>query len=69
MHRFAGTVLGLVILAALTPLDPTGAALVVVLAARRWPASRAYLVRNYGLAMCSSRSSRCCSPGSGPRRT
>ncbi|ORL32535.1 FUSC family protein [Prescottella equi] len=50
VHRFAGTVLGLVILAALTPLDPTGAALVLVLAASM-AGIQAYLVRNYGLAM------------------
>ncbi|NKS61974.1 FUSC family protein [Rhodococcus hoagii] len=50
VHRFAGTVLGLVILAALTPLDPTGATLVLVLAASM-AGIQAYLVRNYGLAM------------------
>ncbi|CAM2777925.1 FUSC family protein [Prescottella defluvii] len=49
-HRFAGTVLGLVILAALTPIDPTGTALVLVLAASM-AGIQAYLVRNYGVAM------------------
>lgn len=50
VHRFAGTVLGLVILAALTLFDPSGAALVLVLAASM-AGIQAYLVRNYGLAM------------------
>ncbi|QCQ90015.1 FUSC family protein [Rhodococcus sp. SGAir0479] len=50
VHRFAGTVLGLLVLAALTPLHPTGAALVLVLAASM-AGVQAYLVRNYGLAM------------------
>ncbi|QKT10443.1 FUSC family protein [Rhodococcus sp. W8901] len=50
VHRFAGTVLGLVILAALTPIDPNGVTLVLVLAASM-AGIQAYLVRNYGLAM------------------
>jgi len=50
VHRFAGTVLGLLVLAALTPIDPTGAVLVLVLAAAM-AGVQAYLVRNYGLAM------------------
>jgi len=50
VHRFAGTVLGLLVLAALTPIDPTGAALVLVLAASM-AGLQAYLVRNYGVAM------------------
>lgn len=50
VHRFAGTVLGLLVLAALTPMDPTGTALVLVLAASM-AGIQAYLVRNYGLAM------------------
>lgn len=50
VHRFAGTVLGLMVLAALTPIEPTGAALVLVLAASM-AGVQAYLVRNYGLAM------------------
>lgn len=50
VHRFAGTVLGLLVLAGLTVLDPTGAALVLVLAASM-AGLQAYLVRNYGLAM------------------
>ncbi|PTR30572.1 fusaric acid resistance family protein [Rhodococcus sp. OK519] len=50
VHRFAGTVLGLVALAALVPIDPTGAALILVLAAAM-AGIQAYLVRNYGLAM------------------
>ncbi|MDH6281001.1 FUSC family protein [Prescottella agglutinans] len=50
VHRFAGTVLGLLVLAALTPIDPTGAVLVLVLAASM-AGVQAYLVRNYGLAM------------------
>ncbi|QBJ97475.1 FUSC family protein [Rhodococcus sp. ABRD24] len=50
VHRFAGTVLGLVLLAGLTPFDPSGAALVLVVAAAM-AGLQAYLVRNYGLAM------------------
>ncbi|GAA4470846.1 FUSC family protein [Rhodococcus olei] len=49
-HRFAGTVLGLALLAGLSQLDVRGAALVVVLALMM-AGTEAYLVRNYGLAM------------------
>ncbi|MBS9374241.1 FUSC family protein [Rhodococcus sp. B50] len=49
-HRFIGTVLGLVLLACLTPFHPSGTALVVVLAAAM-AGTEMFLVRNYGLAM------------------
>lgn len=50
VQRFAGTVLGLGVLAAVTAADPTGVVLVLVLAASM-AGVQAYLVRNYGLAM------------------
>jgi len=50
LHRFVGTVLGLVVLACLTPFHPSGAALVVVLAAV-FAGIEMFLVRHYGLAM------------------
>ncbi|TQC48949.1 FUSC family protein [Rhodococcus sp. WS4] len=50
LHRFFGTVLGLVLLAALSTLDLTAAALVLVLAVLM-AGTEAFLVRNYGLAM------------------
>jgi hypothetical protein len=49
-HRFLGTVVGLVVLAALWYLEPRGATLVLVLAALM-AAIEAFLVRHYGIAM------------------
>ena len=49
-HRFLGTVLGLVLVACLTPFHPGGIALVAVLAAVM-AGTEMFLVRNYGLAM------------------